>query len=250
MVCCCLRWFESEEDASSASVSYGEPTLQTLEYERQRLAEHKEYDEKAESAAQHRVWCPVSGSTAAEGKPWTLQRAIFALILSSVAVAVLSEILTGAVEEATNRLGACSDTFCLMLVKALFKYLFGLLQSYTGLGQVFVGACVVAIIGWFETCRFHAHALIQSFGCLAGNCAEHITALTMALHNRMDLAVGVAFGSALQISLFVMPCLVIASYGRSGPPLILEFTDFEVFCVACSVVLAWMVVQVNCTWLG
>ena len=60
--------------------------------------------------------------------------------------------------------------------------------------EVFVGVIVVAIVG---------------------NAAEHSTAVLMALKNQMDLAVGIALGSALQIALFVAPVLVFASYLRA-----------------------------------
>jgi len=47
---------------------------------------------------------------------------------------------------------------------------------------------------------------------IVGNAAEHSTAITMALKNKMDLALGIAVGSSLQIALFVAPMLVFASY--------------------------------------
>ena len=49
---------------------------------------------------------------------------------------------------------------------------------------------------------------------IVGNAAEHSTAILMAMKNQMDLAVGIAMGSALQIALFVAPVLVFASYLR------------------------------------
>jgi Ca2+:H+ antiporter len=47
---------------------------------------------------------------------------------------------------------------------------------------------------------------------IIGNAAEHATAIIMASRNRMDVAVGVAMGSSIQIALFVMPLLVIAGW--------------------------------------
>ena len=63
--------------------------------------------------------------------------------------------------------------------------------------------------------------LRQRFGvivvAIVGNAAEHSTAIIMALKNQMDLAVGIAMGSALQVALFVAPVLVFASYFRGEP---------------------------------
>ena len=42
--------------------------------------------------------------------------------------------------------------------------------------------------------------------------AEHVTAIIVAYHNKMDLAIGVAIGSSMQIALFVTPFLVILGW--------------------------------------
>jgi len=78
---------------------------------------------------------------------------------------------------------------------------------------------------------------------IVGNVAEHTTAILMAYKNKMDLSISIAFGSALQISLFAVPVLVLLSYARSGPAMHLLFSQFEVFALAVSCVLAWMVVS-------
>ena len=44
---------------------------------------------------------------------------------------------------------------------------------------------------------------------IVGNAAEYVTAVVVAYKNKMDLAIGVAIGSSLQIALFVTPFLVI-----------------------------------------
>ena len=90
-----------------------------------------------------------------------------------------------------------------------------------GLSETFMGVIVVAIIG---------------------NAAEHSTAILMARKNQMDLAVGIAMGSALQIALFVAPVLVLASYLR-GTPMDLVFSTLEVVAIVLSVLLARMVAE-------
>lgn len=42
--------------------------------------------------------------------------------------------------------------------------------------------------------------------------AEHVTAVVVAYKNKMDLALGVAVGSSMQIALFVTPFLVILGW--------------------------------------
>jgi Ca2+:H+ antiporter len=78
-----------------------------------------------------------------------------------------------------------------------------------GVTEVFVGVIIVAIVG---------------------NAAEHSTAITMAMKNKMDLSLGIAVGSSLQIALFVAPVLVFASYFFPHQ-LNLEFTLPEVAAV-------------------
>jgi Ca2+:H+ antiporter len=82
-------------------------------------------------------------------------------------------------------------------------------QHSLGVTEVFVGVIIVAIVG---------------------NAAEHSTAITMALKNKMDLALGIAVGSSLQIALFVAPVLVFASYAFPHQ-LNLEFTIPEIVAV-------------------
>lgn len=85
-----------------------------------------------------------------------------------------------------------------------------------GMTSVFVGVIVVAIIG---------------------NAAEHSTAVLVARKNRMDLALGIAIGSSIQIALFVAPVLVLLSYFLSPAPMNLVFTPAEVLAVTLSVLI-------------
>ncbi len=72
---------------------------------------------------------------------------------------------------------------------------------------------------------------------IVGNAAEHATAVTVAMKDKMDLSVSVAVGSSMQIALFVAPVLVIA--GRIlGQPMDLDFKPFELVAVVVSVLIA------------
>jgi Ca2+:H+ antiporter len=72
---------------------------------------------------------------------------------------------------------------------------------------------------------------------IIGNAAEHATAVTVAMKNKMDLSVSVAVGSSLQIALFVAPVLVIAGWFL-GQPMDLNFNPFELVAVAVAVLIA------------
>jgi Ca2+/H+ antiporter len=61
---------------------------------------------------------------------------------------------------------------------------------------------------------------------IAGNAAEHITAMTVASKNKMDLAIGVSVGSSIQIALCVTPAVVLLGWGM-GKDMSLYFSLFE-----------------------
>ncbi|KAI8926374.1 hypothetical protein BC831DRAFT_456491 [Entophlyctis helioformis] len=55
------------------------------------------------------------------------------------------------------------------------------------------------------------------------------------MRNKMDLAIGVAVGSSMQIALFVSPLLVIVGW-ISGQPLTLDFKVFDTSVLFVSVI--------------
>lgn len=61
---------------------------------------------------------------------------------------------------------------------------------------------------------------------IVGNAAEHVTAVVVSMKDKMDLAIGVAIGSSLQIALLVTPFLVILGW-IIGQPMTLHFETFE-----------------------
>ena len=88
-----------------------------------------------------------------------------------------------------------------------------------GWNHVFVGVILLAIIG---------------------NAAEHSTALVLARRNDMDTAMSITYQSSLQIALFAVPVLVLASAVMAGhvghvTPLDLIFSPMEVVAVILSV---------------
>ena len=63
---------------------------------------------------------------------------------------------------------------------------------------------------------------------IVGGAAESGSAIAMARKNKMDLTIGIALGSSIQIALFVAPILVLTSYFLAPQPLNLEFGRAEV----------------------
>ncbi len=61
----------------------------------------------------------------------------------------------------------------------------------SGISQAFIGLIILPIVG---------------------NAAEHVTAITMAMKNKMDLAIGVAVGSSIQIAIFITPVIIILGW--------------------------------------
>jgi len=74
--------------------------------------------------------------------------------------------------------------------------------------EFLVGAIDEIVIQWGLTETFIGLILLP----IVGNAAEHVTAVTCAMKNKMDLAIGVALGSSMQIALFVTPLLVIIGW--------------------------------------
>jgi Ca2+:H+ antiporter len=65
------------------------------------------------------------------------------------------------------------------------------LIKFSGLTQSFIGLVILSIVG---------------------NAAEYITGVRVAARGKLDLAIGVSFGSSIQIALFVSPLTVIGGW--------------------------------------
>ena len=75
-----------------------------------------------------------------------------------------------------------------------------------------------------------------------GNAAEHFTAITVAGKNKMDLSVGIAIGSSIQIALFVAPAMVLLGWAL-GVPLTLQFGIFETVATFLAVLVTNFIIQ-------
>ncbi|KAH7389207.1 Sodium/calcium exchanger protein-domain-containing protein [Cadophora sp. MPI-SDFR-AT-0126] len=78
-------------------------------------------------------------------------------------------------------------------------------EGNSGISEAFIGLIILPIVG---------------------NAAEHVTAVTVSAKNKMDLAIGVAVGSSIQIALFVTPFVVLLGWAMDKN-MSLYFTLFE-----------------------
>jgi Ca2+:H+ antiporter len=91
-----------------------------------------------------------------------------------------------------------------------------------GLSEFFVGVFIVAIVG---------------------NAAEHWVAVSVAVKDKMDLAVNIAIGSSAQIALFVAPVLVLLSFVFGPDPMALVFNGYELGGLLFAVLVGALVTQ-------
>jgi Ca2+:H+ antiporter len=89
-----------------------------------------------------------------------------------------------------------------------------------GMSSIFIGIVLLAIVG---------------------GAAESGSAIAMARRNKMDLTIGIALGSSIQIALFVAPMLVLTSYFLAPQPLNLSFGRAEVGSLFLGVILGTLV---------
>jgi Ca2+:H+ antiporter len=98
-----------------------------------------------------------------------------------------------------------------------------------GLNQVFLGLVVIAVLT---------------------NIPEHITAVNFARKNNMTLSLEIGMSSALQISLFVVPVLVLLSSTLTGNTLDLVFSPFALVSLVMTAMIAnYISADGICHWL-
>ncbi|KAF1939036.1 vacuolar calcium ion transporter-like protein /H(+) exchanger [Clathrospora elynae] len=78
---------------------------------------------------------------------------------------------------------------------------------------------------------------------IVGNAAEHATAVTVAIKDKMDLAIGVAVGSSMQIALLVFPVIVILGWILGKDCMTLYFDTFQIATLFVSVLLVNYLIQ-------
>lgn len=102
------------------------------------------------------------------------------------------------------------------------------------MGEVLVGSIEAASRALGMTDLFVGLVVVA----IAGNAAESTAAVRAALKDRMDLSVGIAAGSSIQVALFVAPVLVFLSEWIGSGPMDLVFTPIEIGAIVLAVVIA------------
>lgn len=78
---------------------------------------------------------------------------------------------------------------------------------------------------------------------IVGNAAEHATAVTVACKDKMDLAIGVAVGSSMQIALLVIPFTVVLGWILGNDNMNLAFDGFQIAVLFVAVLLVNYLIQ-------
>jgi len=78
---------------------------------------------------------------------------------------------------------------------------------------------------------------------IVGNAAEHATAVTVALKDKMDLAIGVCVGSSMQIALLVLPLVVVIGWIMGKDDMTLNFDGFQIAILFVAVLLVNYLIQ-------
>ena len=95
---------------------------------------------------------------------------------------------------------------------------------------VAVAVCAEYLVDSIDSIVETAHISKTFIGLIllpiVGNAAEHVTAVVVSYKGKMDLAIGVAIGSSMQIALLVTPFLVVLGW-MMNRDMTLRFETFE-----------------------
>lgn len=129
-----------------------------------------------------------------------------------------------------------TSAICLLLISTALvalcaEFLVGsidYLVQNSGVSQAFIGLIILPMVG---------------------NAAEHVTAVTVAYRNKMDLAIGIALGSSIQIALFILPITVVLGWAISTE-MSLYFSLFETMSLfASAFIVNYLMIDGRSNWL-
>ncbi|KAG0768902.1 hypothetical protein G6F16_001596 [Rhizopus arrhizus] len=113
-------------------------------------------------------------------------------------------------------------------------------------GEFLVSAIESVVEQWHISETFVGLILLP----IVANASEHITAVTVAWKNKMDLALGVSVGSSMQIALLVTPIMVIVGWGINVD-MSLFFNIYETAVLFASVVMVnYLIMGGKSNWFG
>jgi Ca2+/H+ antiporter len=102
----------------------------------------------------------------------------------------------------------------------------GLLTLVTALAGVTAEFLVSSIDGLTTTSGVSREFVGLILLPVIGNSVEHITAVTVSVKDKLNLSMSIAIGSSIQVSLCILPILVLIAWPL-GQPLTLYFDPFE-----------------------
>ncbi|KAL7353338.1 vacuolar H+/Ca2+ exchanger [Histoplasma ohiense] len=110
-----------------------------------------------------------------------------------------------------------------------------------------VALCAEAMVGSIDAITTRGHISETFVGLIllpiVGNAAEHATAVTVAAKDKMDLSIGVAVGSSMQIALLVIPLIVVIGWIAGINEMTLYFDGFQIAVLFVSVLLVNYLIQ-------
>ncbi|MGG5823574.1 calcium/proton exchanger [Falsiroseomonas sp. HW251] len=131
----------------------------------------------------------VFGGEDRGGKPaWSLALSLGVMVGGTVVVALLSEVVSGALSDAAGQLG---------------------------LSPVFLGVILLAVVG---------------------TAADLFAAVAFARQDRMDIALGICIGSAVQVALVVAPLLVLLSWALGSPMTLVFHSPLDLLAVTAAAI--------------
>ncbi|KAF8018819.1 hypothetical protein BT93_H3655 [Corymbia citriodora subsp. variegata] len=119
-----------------------------------------------------------------------------------------------------------------------FCWLVGMTIIIALLSEYVVGTIEAASSSWGISVSFISVILLP----IVGNAAEHAGSIIFALKNKLDISLGVALGSATQISMFVVPLCVVVSW-IMGTFMDLDFSLIETGCLAFTILITSFTLQ-------
>jgi Ca2+:H+ antiporter len=119
-------------------------------------------------------------------------------------------------------------------------HIFGAWATLAGATAI-IGLCAEFMVDGIGAITESGNVSVEFVGLIllpiVGNAAEHATAVTVACKDKMDLAIGVAVGSSMQVALLLIPLMVVIGWIMGKDDMTMSFDGFQVAVMFVSVLL-------------